>query len=139
MSVGTIILIILVLILLGGLSGVGGGPFYGTGYYGGGGLGLIVVILLVLVLVGRICRRPRTPSRAVSEPPGSLDGGGYALGQSDGLITPALRIRSNASLKYCCACSSGQLFRRWVCRRRCGSGGRVRRRYRSSKSISGLR
>ena len=40
MSVGTIILIILVIALLGGFSGVGGGPFYGTGYYGGGGLGL---------------------------------------------------------------------------------------------------
>jgi len=23
--------------LLGGFSGIGGGPFYGTGYYGGGG------------------------------------------------------------------------------------------------------
>ena len=34
MSVGTIILIILVLLLLGGFSGWGGGPFYGTGYYG---------------------------------------------------------------------------------------------------------
>ena len=40
MSVGTIILIILVIALLGGFSGIGGGPFYGTGYYGGGGLGL---------------------------------------------------------------------------------------------------
>ena len=39
MSVGTIILIILVIVLLGGFSGLGGGPFYGTGYYGGGGLG----------------------------------------------------------------------------------------------------
>src|SRR3984957_20399343 len=36
-SIGTIILIILVIALLGGFSGVGGGPFYGTGYYGGGG------------------------------------------------------------------------------------------------------
>jgi hypothetical protein len=54
MSIGTIILIILVIALLGGFSGVGGGPFYGTGYYGGGGLGLIVVILLILVLLGRI-------------------------------------------------------------------------------------
>ena len=54
MSVGTIILIILILILLGGLGGLGGSPFYGTGYYGGGGLGLIVVILLILVLLGRI-------------------------------------------------------------------------------------
>ncbi len=35
-------------------SGIGGGPFYGTGYYGGGGLGLIVVILLILLLLGRI-------------------------------------------------------------------------------------
>ena len=51
MSVGTIILIILILILLGGL---GGSPFYGTGYYGGGGLGLIIVILLILVLMGQI-------------------------------------------------------------------------------------
>jgi hypothetical protein len=54
MSIGTIILIILVIALLGGFSGIGGGPFYGTGYYGGGGLGLIVVILLILLLLGRI-------------------------------------------------------------------------------------
>ena len=54
MSIGTIILIILVIALLGGFSGIGGGPFYGTGYYGGGGLGLIIVILLILVLLGRI-------------------------------------------------------------------------------------
>ena len=38
----------------GGFSGIGGGPFYGTGYYGGGGLGLIIVILLVLLLLGRL-------------------------------------------------------------------------------------
>ena len=31
-----------------------GGPFYGTGYYGGGGLGLIVVIVLILVLLGKL-------------------------------------------------------------------------------------
>ena len=54
MSLGTIILIILVIALLGGFSGLGGGPFYGTGYYGGGGLGLIIVVLLILVLMGRI-------------------------------------------------------------------------------------
>jgi Protein of unknown function (DUF3309) len=39
MSAGTILLIILMIALLGGFSGWGGGPFYGTGYYGGGGLG----------------------------------------------------------------------------------------------------
>jgi hypothetical protein len=54
MSLGTILLIILVLALLGGFSGLGGGPFYGTGYYGGGGLGAVLIIVLILVLLGRI-------------------------------------------------------------------------------------
>jgi hypothetical protein len=54
MSLGTILLIILVLALLGGFSGVGGGPFYGTGYYGGGGLGLILIIVLILVVLGKL-------------------------------------------------------------------------------------
>jgi hypothetical protein len=54
MGIGTIVLIILVILLLGGFSGIGGGPFYGTGYYGGGGLGVVIVILLVLVLLGRL-------------------------------------------------------------------------------------
>ena len=54
MSLGTIILIILVIALLGGFSGIGGGPFYGTGYYGGGGLGTLLVIVLILVLLGKI-------------------------------------------------------------------------------------
>ena len=54
MTIGTIILISLISALLGGFSGLGGGPFYGTGYYGGGGLGLVIVIILILVLLGRI-------------------------------------------------------------------------------------
>jgi hypothetical protein len=54
MSLGTILLIVLIIILLGGFSGLGGGPFYGTGYYGGGGLGLVLIIVLILVLLGRI-------------------------------------------------------------------------------------
>ena len=54
MSLGTIVLIILVIALLGGFSGLAGGPFYGTGYYGGGGLGLILVIVLILVLLGKL-------------------------------------------------------------------------------------
>jgi Protein of unknown function (DUF3309) len=53
MSLGTIILIILIIALLGGFTGIGGGPFYGTGYYGGGGLGTILVIVLILVLLGK--------------------------------------------------------------------------------------
>jgi hypothetical protein len=52
MSLGTILLIILIVALLGGFSGVGGGRFYGTGYYGGGGIGLVLVIVLILVLIG---------------------------------------------------------------------------------------
>jgi hypothetical protein len=59
MSVGTILLIILVIALLGGFSGFGGGPFYGTGYYGGGGLGLILVIVLILVLLGKLWNRDK--------------------------------------------------------------------------------
>lgn len=51
---GLVLLIILVLVLFGGLSGVGGGPFYGTGYYGGSGIGLLLVIVLILLLLGRI-------------------------------------------------------------------------------------
>ncbi len=54
MSLGTILIILLVIALLGGFSGVGGGPFYGTGYYGGGGLGLALLVVLILVLMGRI-------------------------------------------------------------------------------------
>lgn len=54
MSIGTIVLIFLVILLLGGFSGLGGGPFYGTGHYGGIGLGTVVVVLLILLLLGRI-------------------------------------------------------------------------------------
>jgi len=54
MSLGTILLIILVIALLGGFSGIGGGNFYGTGYYGGGGLGLVLIIILILVLLGKL-------------------------------------------------------------------------------------
>lgn len=52
MSVGTILLIILVLLLVGALPAW---PYSGGwGYYPSGGLGLVVVILLILVLMGRI-------------------------------------------------------------------------------------
>jgi hypothetical protein len=54
MSIGTLLLIILVIALLGGFTGIGGGPFYGTGYYGGGGLGTILIIVLILVLLGKL-------------------------------------------------------------------------------------
>ena len=54
MSLGTILLIILIIALLGGFSGIGGGPFYGTGYYGGGAIGTILIVVLILVLLGKL-------------------------------------------------------------------------------------
>ncbi len=52
MSLGTIILILLILALIGALPTWG----YSTnwGYAPSGGLGLVVLILLILVLLGRI-------------------------------------------------------------------------------------
>jgi hypothetical protein len=52
MSLGTILLIILVIVLIGALPTW---PYSsGWGYYPAGGLGTILVILLILVLLGRI-------------------------------------------------------------------------------------
>jgi Protein of unknown function (DUF3309) len=52
MSVGTILLILLVLLLLGALPTW---PYSsGWGYYPSGGLGLVVIVLLVLVFTGRL-------------------------------------------------------------------------------------
>jgi hypothetical protein len=52
MSLGTILLIILILLLLGALPTW---PYStGWGYYPSGGLGLVLVILLILILLGRI-------------------------------------------------------------------------------------
>ena len=52
MSLGTILLIIVVLLLLGALPTW---PYSsGWGYYPAGGLGLILVIILILFLLGRI-------------------------------------------------------------------------------------
>jgi hypothetical protein len=52
MSLGTILLIILIIILIGAL------PTWphssGWGYYPSGGVGLIVLILIILLLMGRI-------------------------------------------------------------------------------------
>lgn len=52
MSLGTILVIILILILIGALPTW---PYStGWGYYPSGGLGLVVIILLILVLLGRL-------------------------------------------------------------------------------------
>ncbi len=54
MNIGLVLIIILVIALAGGFSGLGGGPFYGTGWQGGIGIGTILVIVLILVLLGRL-------------------------------------------------------------------------------------
>jgi hypothetical protein len=54
MSLGTILLIILVIFLLGGFSGRFGGYGYGFGHGGVGLIGVLIIILLVLVLTGRL-------------------------------------------------------------------------------------
>jgi uncharacterized protein DUF3309 len=52
MSIGTILLILLVLLLVGALPTW---PYSGGwGYYPSGGLGLVLIILLVLVVSGRL-------------------------------------------------------------------------------------
>jgi hypothetical protein len=52
MSLGTILLIILILILIGAL------PTWphssSWGYYPSGGIGLVLIIILILVLMGRL-------------------------------------------------------------------------------------
>ena len=52
MAMGTILLIILILILIGSLPTW---PYSaGWGYYPSGGLGLILVIVIILLLLGRV-------------------------------------------------------------------------------------
>ena len=52
MSLGTILLIVLILLLVGALPTW---PYSaGWGYYPSGGLGLVLVIVLILLLLGRL-------------------------------------------------------------------------------------
>lgn len=54
MSIGTILIVLLVILLLGGFTGIGGGNFYGRGVYMGGGIGIVLVVLIILLVLGRI-------------------------------------------------------------------------------------
>lgn len=52
MGIGTILLIILILLLIGALPSW---PYSsGWGYYPSGGLGLVLIVVIVLLLMGRI-------------------------------------------------------------------------------------
>ncbi|MDB5663736.1 DUF3309 family protein [Cypionkella sp.] len=54
MSLGTILIILLVIFLLGGFSGRFGGYGYGYGHGGVGVIGIVLVIVLILMLTGRM-------------------------------------------------------------------------------------
>jgi hypothetical protein len=54
MSLGTILVIILVIFLLGGFSGRLGGYGFGYGHAGVGIPGVILIIVVVLLLLGKI-------------------------------------------------------------------------------------
>ncbi len=54
MSLGTILIILVVLYLLGGWSGRFGGYGYGLGHSGMGLGGVILIVLLVLLLLGKL-------------------------------------------------------------------------------------
>jgi Protein of unknown function (DUF3309) len=52
MSLGTILLIVLILLLIGALPTW---PYSGSwGYYPSGGLGVVLVIIIILLLLGRL-------------------------------------------------------------------------------------
>ena len=54
MSLGTILILVLIIFLLGGFSGRFGGYGYGLGHSGMGLGGVILIVLLILVLLGRL-------------------------------------------------------------------------------------
>jgi hypothetical protein len=55
MSLGTILLIILVIFLFGGFANIGSlGPGYGYGYYGQGLPLILIIVVVILLVTGRI-------------------------------------------------------------------------------------
>ena len=54
MSLGTILIVLLIIFLLGGFSGRFGGYGYGFWNRGVGVLGTILIVLVILMLLGRI-------------------------------------------------------------------------------------
>jgi hypothetical protein len=54
MSLGTILIILVIIYLLGGFSGRFGGYGYGMGHSGMGLGGVILVVLIILLLLGKL-------------------------------------------------------------------------------------
>src|ERR1700730_10660624 len=73
MSLGTILIIILIIFLLGGFSGRFGGYGYGFGHGGIGVIGIILIMLVVLLLMGRIGSERGNAEHRTSKP-GSIRG-----------------------------------------------------------------
>jgi len=54
MSLGTILVIIVIIFLLGGFSGRFGGYGYGMGHSGMGLGGVVLIVLIILLLLGKL-------------------------------------------------------------------------------------
>jgi hypothetical protein len=54
MSLGTILVIVLVIFLLGGFTGRFGGYGYGYGHRSMGTIGIILIVVVILVLTGHL-------------------------------------------------------------------------------------
>jgi len=54
MSIGTILIILVIIYLLGGMSGRFGGYGYGMGHSGMGLGGVILIVLIILLLLGKL-------------------------------------------------------------------------------------
>jgi hypothetical protein len=54
MSLGTILVILFVVLLLGGFSGRFGGYGYGFGHGGVSTIGVVLIVIVVLLLTGRL-------------------------------------------------------------------------------------
>ena len=54
MPIGTILVVLLIIFLLGGFSGRFGGYGYGYGHAGVGVLGTVLIVVVILMLMGRI-------------------------------------------------------------------------------------
>lgn len=54
MSIGTILAIILIIFLFGGVSGRFGGYGYGYGHGGVGLIGTVLIVVVVLILMGKL-------------------------------------------------------------------------------------
>ena len=54
MSLGTILIVVLIIFMLGGFSGRFGGYGYGYGHRGVGVFGTLLIIIVILMLLGHI-------------------------------------------------------------------------------------